>query len=185
MALTETTDKPLGFEAPEFKLQDVVSGSMVGLNELRGSKATVVMFICNHCPYVVHVREKLIELARNYMAKGVGFIAISSNDVVRYPDDSPQKMKDLALELDFPFAYLFDETQTVARAYDAVCTPDFSVFDSDLKCVYRGRMDDSTPGNGKPVTGHDLSACLDALIAGKQLKEKQYPSMGCSIKWKK
>lgn len=184
MALTETIQLPLGFEAPAFSLTDVVTGAMVSLEGLKGERGTVVMFICNHCPYVIHVRQKLVEVARQYQPMGINFIAISSNDITRYPDDSPEKMKQLALEMDFPFPYLYDETQEVAKAYHAACTPDLSVFDASLACVYRGRLDDSTPGNGKQVTGNDLSKSLDALLRGDVPVEPQYPSMGCNIKWK-
>lgn len=184
MALTETIPLALGYTAPAFQLPDTVSGRNLSLEELRGEKATVVMFICNHCPYVVHIREKLVELAHDYQSRGVAFIAISSNDIVNYPQDAPDKMKALAEEMAFPFPYLYDESQEVAKAYEAACTPDFSVFDAELKCVYRGRLDDSSPGNGKPLTGADLGACLDAILSGNPVSAAQYPSMGCNIKWK-
>lgn len=184
MALTETISIPLGFTAPWFRLPDVVTGDMVSLDELRGINGTVVMFICNHCPYVIHIREKLVKVAQEYMRNGIAFIAISSNDVQRYPDDAPGNMTKLANDLRFPFPYLYDETQEVAKVYHAACTPDFNVFDKDMKCVYRGRFDDSTPGNGKPVTGSDLKKCLHALLTHAPLVEPQYPSMGCNIKWK-
>ncbi|NNC84256.1 MAG: thioredoxin family protein [Flavobacteriales bacterium] len=184
MALTPTTNIPLGFQAPPFSLPDVVSGQHLEFEDIKGEKGTLVMFICNHCPYVIHVREELINIAREYSEKGVGFVAISSNDVENYPQDGPEKMKELALELDFPFPYLYDETQEVAKAYDAACTPDFDLFDSSDKCVYRGRLDDSRPGKDIPVTGRDMRAALDALIEGRSIPEKQIPSMGCNIKWK-
>lgn len=184
MALTETIPLSLGYSAPEFNLPDTVSGRNVSMEDLRGEKATVVMFICNHCPYVVHIREKLVEIANDYQNQGVAFIAISSNDVVNYPQDAPDKMKELAEEMAFPFPYLYDESQEVAKAYRAACTPDFSVFDADMKCVYRGRLDDSSPGNGNALTGADLKACLDAVLSGNPVSEEQYPSMGCNIKWK-
>jgi peroxiredoxin len=184
MALTETIPLDLGFEAPHFDLADPVNGGFKSLTDLKGENGTVVMFICNHCPFVIHIRAKLVELATHYQARGIAFIAINSNDVANYPDDSPEKMKEMALEHAFPFTYLFDETQAVARAYNAACTPDFSVFDSSLKCIYRGRLDDSTPGNGKPITGTDLSQSLDLLLADKPQLSSQWPSLGCSIKWK-
>lgn len=184
MARTPTTQIPLGFKAPEFNLPDTVSGKNYTYQNLKGEKATVVMFICNHCPFVVHVREELIRLGRDYMDKGIGFVVISSNDAENYPDDAPDKMKELAEECDFPFPYLYDESQDVAKAYDAACTPDFSVFDADDVCVYRGQLDDSRPGNDQPVNGKDMRKVLDYLIAGKTLDFEQKPSLGCNIKWK-
>lgn len=184
MALTQTIERELGYQAPDFSLVDVVSSETFSIQDLKGEHGTVVMFICNHCPYVIHVREKIVELANQYMGQEIGFIAISSNDVENYPQDSPERMKEVAKELEFPFPYLFDESQDVARAYDAACTPDFSVFDANLKCVYRGRMDESTPGNGKPVTGSDLAEVCDALIEKREVVKDQFPSMGCNIKWK-
>ncbi len=184
MALTETTAIPLGFTAPDFKLLHVRTGRMETLSMHKGQHLTVVMFICNHCPYVIHVREELIKLANEYDEKGVGFIAISSNDPIKYPDDAPDKMKELAESLDFPFPYLFDEDQSVAKAYHAACTPDFSVFDHELKCIYRGRLDGSTPGNDVPVSGEDLRSALDAGLKGKAPIAPQHPSMGCNIKWR-
>lgn len=184
MALTPSNMLPLGTEAPGFKLPDVISGNERSLEELSSEKATVVMFICNHCPYVKHVQQGLVEVANDYILRGVSFIAINSNDVNKYPDDSPENMKKVAGELGYPFPYLFDETQEVARAYDAACTPDFYVFDKDMKLVYRGQMDDSRPGNGKPVTGRDLRAALDSVLAGQPVSDQQQPSIGCNIKWK-
>ncbi|GAB5538752.1 MAG: thioredoxin family protein [Salibacteraceae bacterium] len=184
MALTETTPMELGYKAPFFSLPDVISGDLISPQDVPSRKGLVVMFICNHCPYVIHVREELVRLANDYRSKGIGFIAISSNDVENYPEDSPEKMKELAMELNFPFPYLYDESQRVAKAYKAACTPDFSVFDSQLTCVYRGRLDGSTPGNNIPVSGTDLRNALDALIQGKELDQPQLPSMGCGIKWK-
>ncbi|MBI2026533.1 MAG: thioredoxin family protein [Deltaproteobacteria bacterium] len=185
MALTKSTQSLfLGQKAPDFRLPDVVSARILGLSEIKSKKGTVVMFICNHCPYVKHVRDELVKLSQEYIQKGIAFVGINSNDVENYPEDSPKKMKEHAKQYGYPFAYLFDETQEVAHAYDAACTPDFYVFDKDLKCVYRGRMDDSTPGSGKPVTGQDLKAALDAILSGKQVSEDQKPSLGCNIKWK-
>lgn len=184
MALTETKKIALGFEAPKFSLLDVVRNEERQLKDLKGERATVFMFICNHCPYVIHVREQLVKLANDYRLKGISFIAISSNDVENYPQDSPDLMKKLAEDMNFPFPYLYDESQEVARAYQAECTPDFMVFDAALKCVYRGRLDDSTPGNNIPVTGSDLRNVLNELLVGNALKIEQKPSMGCNIKWK-
>ncbi len=142
------------------------------------------MFICNHCPFVVHVMDELIRIGNDYKDQGIGFVAISSNDVVAHPDDSPEKMKVLALEKRFPFPYLYDETQEVAKEYTAACTPDFSVFNSKNECVYRGQLDDSRPGNDRPINGKDLRNVLDRLIAGTEIPEEQKPSLGCNIKWK-
>jgi len=175
---------PLGTVAPSFKLPDVVSGKELSLKELKSEKATVVMFICNHCPYVVHVQKGLVALTNEYKKKGVSFVGINSNDVESYPGDSPENMKKEAEKMKYSFPYLYDETQNVARAYQAACTPDFYVFDKALKCVYRGRMDDSSPGNGLPVTGKDLKAALEALLNEKSVSKDQKPSMGCNIKWK-
>lgn len=184
MALTYTEPIPLGFKAPDFSLEDTVSGKQLSLDQLKSDRATVIMFICNHCPYVIHTRQEIVNIAKEYIPKGVAFVAISSNDVNEYPDDSPENMKKLAEELDFPFPYLYDESQEVAKAYHAACTPDFSVFDGDLKCVYRGRLDGSSPGNDIPLTGEDLRNALDNLLAGKEVSRDQKPSMGCNIKWK-
>lgn len=185
MARTPSNMIPLGFKAPSFSLPDVVSGEHKSFDDLQGQHATVVVFMCNHCPFVVHILDRFVEIAREYMPKGIGFIAISSNDVENYPDDSPEKMKALALEKRFPFAYLYDESQDVAKAYDAACTPDFSIFDRSKRCVYRGQFDGSRPGNDVAVTGKDLAAALDLLIAGRTPPaEGQTPSLGCNIKWK-
>ncbi len=183
MAVTSTM-QPLGSDAPDFDLLDVVSGSRRSLESVRGEVATVVMFICNHCPYVKHVNVELIAVAREYADRGVGFVAISANDAVAFPDDGPEQMKAVAAELGYPFPYLYDETQEVARAYGAVCTPDLFVYDADLGLAYRGRLDASTPGNGEPLTGADLRRALDALVAGEAVPEEQIPAMGCSIKWR-
>lgn len=185
MVLTPSMMVPLGSTAPDFKLPDVTSGKDVALSELRSDTATVIMFICNHCPYVKHVQTGLVALANDYLPQGIRFIAISSNDVENYPDDSPENMKAVAQRLSYPFPYLFDETQEVAKSYDAACTPDFFIYDKDLKLVYRGQMDDSRPGNEKPVTGLDIRKALDELIAGKGISGGQVPSIGCNIKWKK
>lgn len=185
MALTYTESIPLGFTAPQFRLPDVVSGREMGLNEIKGDRATVVFFICNHCPFVVHIREELVGIANDYLSKGIGFVAISSNDVQNYPQDGPEEMKALAQIIELPFPYLYDESQDVAKAYHAACTPDIAVFDKSLECVYRGQLDGSRPGNDVPVTGGDLRNTLNALIEGKELTEAQVPSVGCNIKWKR
>ena len=182
MALTESTMLPLGTKAPNFHLQDTVSGNYYSLDDLRSTKATVVMFICNHCPFVIHVNSELVRLANKYKSEGVSFIAISSNDVENYPEDAPDKMSIVAKVLKYPFPYLYDKRQEVAKAYDAACTPDFYVFDKDLKLSYRGRLDDSRPGNSIPLSGIDLANAIDKTILGETIDE-QYPSAGCNIKW--
>ena len=184
MAETATTQIELGFKALDFRLPDTKTGKELSLKELRSDKATVIMFICNHCPYVKHVQKQLVKLANDYMGKGVVFIAISSNDAVNYPEDAPDEMKKTAKRFNYPFPYLYDETQDVARAYDAACTPDFSIFDAGMRCVYRGQLDDSRPGSGIPVTGEDIRAALDAMLDGRAVNEEQKPSIGCNIKWK-
>ena len=175
---------PLGSPAPDFTLPDVVSNAPVSLHSAAGKLATVVMFICNHCPYVKHINPQLVAIANEYTGKGIHFIAISSNDAVAEPEDSPAKMKELALQLKYPFPYLYDETQQVAKAYDAACTPDFFVFDAKQKLVYRGQLDDSRPSNNVPLSGNDMRQALDALVAGKTVSPRQRPSIGCNIKWK-
>ncbi len=185
MALTPSTMLPLGTIAPEFELLDVVSDKIINLKQIAQDKrAIVVMFICNHCPYVIHVNDELIRVANDYMNKGVAFVAISSNDDVKYPQDGPKEMKRNAENLNYPFPYLFDEDQQVARAYDAACTPDIYLFDQILSLVYRGRLDDSKPSNGIPLTGADLRNALDSVLSENPVPEIQYPSMGCNIKWK-
>lgn len=181
---TESTMRPLGSTAPDFTLRDVVSQQERRLDDLRGARATVVMFICNHCPYVKHVNPELIAVARAYVDRGVGFVAINANDADQYPDDGPDRMAEVATDLGYPFPYLHDQTQEVARAYGAACTPDLFVYDADLALAYRGRLDASTPGNGEPLTGADLRAALDALLDGRPVPADQVPSMGCSIKWR-
>jgi len=184
MALTPSTMIPLGSTAPDFILPDVVISTEMSLEDLKSDTATVIMFICNHCPYVKHVQSGLVELANDYITKGVSFIAINSNDAVNYPEDSPENMKAVAERFEYPFPYLFDESQEIAKAYDAACTPDFFIYDNALKLVYRGQMDDSRPGNGIPVTGKDIRAALDEILAGNELSTDQLPSIGCNIKWK-
>lgn len=184
MARTESNMLPLETRAPEFNLIDTVSEKKLSLNDLKGEKATVVMFICNHCPFVIHVNKEIVRLANDYSNKGIGFIAISSNDVENYPQDAPDLMKQNAIENNFPFPYLYDETQETARDYDAACTPDFYIFDADLLLKYRGQLDDSRPGNGIPVTGKDMRNALDTVLEGNTVPEIQKPSIGCNIKWK-
>ena len=184
MALTPSNMLPLGTVAPDFRLMDTVSGKQRAFAELRSGTATVVMFICNHCPYVKHVNPELIRIAHDYQPRGVAFIAISSNDVATHPEDAPSKMEEAAQRLGYPFPYLYDETQDIARAYQAACTPDLFLFGRDQKLAYRGRLDGSTPRNEVPLTGKDLRAALDAVLAGQQVAADQKPSMGCDIKWK-
>ena len=185
MALTPSTMLALGTTAPEFKLPDVISGNTISLSTFAGTKALLVMFICRHCPYVVHVKEELARLGRNYAKKDIGIVAISANDAANYPDDSPEHLKQMAEELGFTFPLCYDERQQTAKAYTAACTPDFFLFDAKRALVYRGQLDDSRPGNGKPLTGNDLRAAIDAVLAGKPISPKQMPSVGCNIKWKK
>jgi thiol-disulfide isomerase/thioredoxin len=184
MAATETIQIPLGYKAPDFTLPDTVSGKEISLDELKGEHATAVMFICNHCPYVKHVNDELVRLANDYIPKGISFIAINSNDVENYPEDSPENMKMWAKKLGYPFPYLYDETQDAARAYFAACTPDFSIFDKELICVYRGQLDESRPGRGTP-DGRDIRAALDNILTGKAVASEQHPSVGCNIKWRR
>lgn len=183
MALTLSNMMELGTKAPYFTLMDTITEKTVSLKDLKSDVATVVLFICNHCPYVKHLNSKIVEVANKYQKKGVHFIAISSNDVETHPQDGPEHMKQVAKEQKYPFPYLYDKTQEVAKAYQAECTPDLFVFDADLKCVYRGQFDDSRPNKGEP-TGKDLTAALDAIIGSKKVNEEQKPSMGCNIKWK-
>ena len=184
MVQTASNMMPLGTTAPSFELVDTVSNQKLRLENLKGDVATLLMFICNHCPFVKHIESELVSLGQEYPAKGVGLIAISSNDVSTYPEDSPDKMKQLAESLGYNFPYLYDETQDVAKSYNAACTPDFFIFDKKLKCVYRGQLDGSRPGNNILVTGIDVRNALDALIDGKPVSTDQKPSIGCNIKWK-
>ncbi|QCE41721.1 thioredoxin family protein [Psychroserpens sp. NJDZ02] len=185
MALTSSNPITLGVTAPQFLLFNTVTEEELSLNALKGEKGTVIMFICNHCPFVIHINEILVALANTYQQKGINFIAISSNDVENYPQDGPDKMKQLAKDLNYPFPYLYDATQDVAKAYDAACTPDFYLFDSQLKATYHGQLDTSRPGNGIPVTGIDLIKAMEAVLDKAQPLAEQKPSMGCGIKWKK
>jgi peroxiredoxin len=176
---------PLGTPAPPFSLRDVVGGNLYSLNSFAGKTALLVMFICRHCPYVEHVEHEFARMGRDYTDTGLGIIGISSNDPVQYPDDAPPRLKEMAERLDFTFPFCFDETQDVAKAYRAACTPDFYLFDRERRLVYRGQLDDSRPGNNKPVTGRDLRAAIDAVLAGKPVDSNQKASIGCSIKWKR
>jgi len=183
MALTPSTMAPLGMAAPSFKLPDT-DGRLVALSDFSEAPAALVMFICNHCPYVKHIRTALAKLSKDFQAKGVAVIGISSNDAVAYPDDSPSKMKEEKAAAGYTFPYLYDESQEVAKTYHAACTPDFFLFEKNRKLVYRGQMDSSRPGNEKPNDGADLRAALDAVLAGQAPSAKQMPSIGCNIKWK-
>lgn len=183
--MARTYSQPLSLaKAPDFELLDSVSGQVLSLQTLRSKQATVVMFICNHCPFVRLIENELARVARHYQAKGVSFIGISANDVAEYPQDGPEEMKKHALAVGYNFPYLYDESQQVAKRYQAACTPEFYVFDNELYCAYHGRFDDATPGKDIPVTGNDLRAALEAILAGKPVTE-QMPSVGCNIKWKK
>jgi peroxiredoxin len=183
MVAVNSTMLPLGTKAPDFRLPDT-AGKMVSPSDFQGSPALLVVFMCNHCPYVKHVRFGLAQFARDYLPRKVAMVGINSNDVVSYPADSPAAMVEEAKAAGYSFPYLFDETQAVARAYRAACTPDIYLFDQRQRLVYRGQFDDSRPGNGIPVTGKDLRAALDAVLAGKPVPSNQKPSIGCNIKWK-
>jgi peroxiredoxin len=183
MVLTTSTMMALGTPAPDFQLPDVVSGETISLSTFAGKKALFVMFICRHCPFVKHVQQELANLGKDYVPRDVGIVAISANSVETHPQDAPDKLKEMALELGFNFPYCYDETQEVAKAYTAACTPDFFVFDGEQKLVYRGQLDDSRPSGDKPVTGKDLRAALDAVLAGNSVSSEQRPSTGCNIKW--
>lgn len=184
MARTPSKMLPLGTQAPDFLLPDTVSGRTRSFTDLKGTRATVVMFICNHCPFVKHVNPELVRLAHTYTPKGVGWIAISSNDVENYPEDHPDKMRETARMEGYPFPYLYDATQEIARDYQAACTPDFYLFDSEGLLVYRGQLDSSRPGNEIPVNGEDLRKALDDVLQGRQPSKDQKPSIGCNIKWR-
>lgn len=183
MVMTASTMLPLGTEAPDFTLPDT-QGNSVSLSDFADAKALVVVFMCNHCPFVRHVIEGFVRLVKEYQPEGVAFVGINSNDVDSYPDDRPEKMIQFAREKGITFPYLFDATQDAAKRYHAACTPDFFVFDEDRKLIYRGQMDDSRPGGAIPVTGADLRAVLEAVLEGEPVPEEQRPSMGCNIKWK-
>ena len=180
MARTPSTMLPLGTEAPDFSLPDANTGATVSRDDFRGKPGLLVAFICNHCPYVKHIKHELIAIGKEYGDKGMGIAAISPNDIENYPDDAPDKMA----QEGYPFPYLYDESQEAAKAYQAACTPDFFLFDADFKLVYRGQMDSARPKNDEPITGADLRAALDAVLAGQAPADKQTPSLGCNIKWK-
>ncbi|NOT84312.1 MAG: thioredoxin family protein [Methylococcaceae bacterium] len=185
MAAIHSTMLPLGTHAPAFNLLNTLTGTHKTLQDLRGEKATILLFICNHCPYVLHIKDQLIAIAKEYAPQGINTIAISANDIKQYPEDAPDKMQQLMLAWGNPFAaYLYDESQAVAKAYQAACTPDIIVFNGDLACVYRGRLDGATPKNNVPTTGIELRNALDNLLVGKPISEEQLPSIGCNIKWK-
>lgn len=184
MSKTPSSMLPLGTQAPHFELNDVVTGERAKLNNSTAYTASVIMFICNHCPYVKHINEALAQLGNDYIPKGVRFLAINSNDITNYPDDSPENMIISAQTHHYPFPYLFDETQEVAKAFNAACTPDFFVFNQDLSLVYRGQLDDSRPGNNLPVTGESIRNALDCLLNNIPVNIEQRPSLGCNIKWK-
>ncbi len=184
MALTPSTMLALGTPAPDFHLPDVVSGKTISLATFADKQALLVMFICRHCPYVVHVKEELARLGKAYASKPIGIVAISANDAAGYPDDAPDKLQAMAKELGFTFPFCYDEAQETAKAYTAACTPDFFLFDRNRTLVYRGQLDDSRPGNGKPLTGKDLRAAIDAVLSGRAPSADQRASVGCNIKWK-
>tara|TARA_R110002049_G_scaffold283548_3_gene463631 strand:+ start:1532 stop:2086 length:555 start_codon:yes stop_codon:yes gene_type:complete len=184
MARTPSNMLPLGTIAPNFSLLNTGTDSSITLDEAKGVKGTVIVFICNHCPFVLHVNPELVKIAKEYKNEGIGFIAISSNDVENYPQDAPRFMKTFAKDNQYNFPYVYDETQEVAKLYDAACTPDFYVFDADLKLVYRGQLDDSRPGNGIPLTGIDIRNTLKNILMEKAINANQKPSIGCNIKWK-
>ncbi len=184
MARTPSNMVALGSEAPRFKLLNTIDGNYTTSEKVFGKKGTVVMFLCNHCPFVVHVNPMLVQLANEFHGEDISFVGISSNDIEAYPDDSPGKMKTQALRLGYPFPYLYDQTQEVARAYDAACTPDFFVYNAEKKLIYRGQLDDSRPQNGIPLTGNDLRKAIDSIINERPLQGLQKPSIGCNIKWK-
>ena len=185
MALTPSTMLALGTQAPDFSLPDVVSGKKISLSTFVPPKALIVMFICRHCPYVQHVRQELARIGLDYASQDIGIVAISSNDVKNYPDDAPDKLREMAVQLGFTFPFCYDESQEVAKVYSAACTPDFFLFDRGRRLVYRGQLDESRPGNNKPVTGQDLRAAMDAVLENRPVSQDQRPSVGCNIKWKK
>ncbi len=184
MVLTPSTMLSLGTKAPNFALKEVVSGQTISLDTFAGKKALLVMFICKHCPFVKHVQQELAQIGQDYLARSLGIVAISANDAAKYPDDSPENLAVMAQELGFNFPVCYDETQEVAKAYTAACTPDFFLFDRDYKLVYRGQLDDSRPGNNLPVTGQDLRLAIDQVLTEQTIDFEQKPSIGCNIKWK-
>lgn len=184
MALTASTMLPLGTNAPDFHLPDVVSGNTISLSTFAGKQALLVMFICRHCPFVKHIKEEMARLGKDYINRNVGIVGISANDAKDFPDDAPEQLKAMAEELKLSFPICYDESQEIAKAYTAACTPDFFLFDAQQQLVYRGQLDDSRPSNGKPVTGADLRAAIEAILTGQLVNAQQQPSLGCNIKWK-
>lgn len=184
MVMTASTMLSLGTPAPAFQLPDAVSGQTISLDSFAGKQALLVIFLCQHCPFVKHVQAELARLGHDYSKRDVGIVAISANDVANYPADAPDKLKAMAVAEEFSFPVCYDASQDTAKAYTAACTPDFFLFDAEQKLVYRGQLDDSRPSNGKPVTGRDLRAALDAVLAGQPVSADQQPSIGCNIKWK-
>jgi peroxiredoxin len=184
MAQTASKMLPLGTLAPKFRLKDTNSSNHFSYDDLKGNRGTLVMFICNHCPFVIHVIDEIVRVANDYRVQGIGFIAISSNDAVQYPQDAPMMMTEFAYKNKIDFPYLYDESQEVAKAFDAACTPDFFLFDAQDKLFYRGQLDDSRPNNGIPLSGNDLRSAIDAIIYNRTLASPQKPSIGCNIKWK-
>lgn len=184
MAQTPSNMLALGTSAPQFRLKDTNSNHYYSYDDLKGKKGTLVVFICNHCPFVIYVIDELVRIANDYRVQGIGFIAISSNDVVKYPQDGPEQMTEFAFQNKIDFPYLYDESQDVAKAFYAACTPDFFLFDAQDKLFYRGQLDDSRPNNGIPLSGSDLRSAIDAVIYNRTLAAPQKPSMGCNIKWK-
>jgi peroxiredoxin len=185
MAFAESNMLPIGTKAPNFLLPDTISNSTLSFQDVKGPNGTLVIFSCNHCPYVIHINAHIVSLAHEYLPKGIKTVLISPNDAINYPEDTPDKMSIVAKVLQYPFPYLYDETQETARAYDAACTPDIYLFDAEDRLYYRGRLDDSRPKNNIPVTGKDLKSAMNDMLLGKASPEKQYPSGGCNIKWKK
>lgn len=184
MVLTTSTMLPLGTQAPDFHLPEVVSGKTISLDTFADKKALLIMFICQHCPFVKHIKRELAQLGKDYFNSDLGILAISANDAEKYPDDRPESLKAMAIELDFKFALCYDQTQETAKAYTAACTPDFFLFDAERKLAYRGQLDDSRPSNNQPVTGGDLRRAIAAVLAGQPVTIEQKPSIGCNIKWK-
>lgn len=183
MARTPSNMVPIGFQAPPFKLLNTLSDKVLDSSTLFGDKCTLIMFICNHCPFVRHINQEIVRLANDFKNKGINFIAISSNDVVNYPEDSPEEMTKTAITEKYSFPYLYDETQKIAKNYDAACTPDFYVFDNNKKLIYRGQLDDSRPGNNIPLSGSDIRTVFNCVLESKEITINQKPSIGCNIKW--
>lgn len=184
MSLTPSHMIKLGTKAPNFKLMDTITGHLISLQDIQGERGTLIMFLCNHCPFVKHVNEEIVRIANEYRQLGFGFAGIMSNDVKKYPEDSPENMKEHAAKHQYSFPYLYDGTQEIAKAYDAACTPDFFLFDDELQLIYRGQLDDSRPGNGIHPNGRDLREAMDSVLNNRKVTKDQKPSIGCNIKWK-